>query len=61
MVHGREPMERREQKYIAPTKRTPLNCCNSPAARRVSKNADSICEQSNRETYETQEKLFSEF
>ena len=42
-------------------KKRPLNCCNSPAARRVSKNADSICEQSNRETSETQEKLFSEF
>lgn len=32
----------------------PLNCCSSPAARRVSENADSICEQSNRGTSETQ-------
>ena len=34
------------------------NCCNSPAARRVPKNADSICEQSNREAPGTQE-IFS--
>ena len=34
------------------------NCCNSPAARRVPKNADSICEQFNRETSGTQENLF---
>lgn len=32
------------------------NCCNSPAARHVSKNADPICKQSNRETFGTQEK-----
>ena len=32
----------------------PLNCCSSSAARRVSENADAICEQSNRETSETQ-------
>ncbi len=32
----------------------PLNCCSSPAARRVSENADSICKQSNRGTSETQ-------
>ncbi len=31
------------------------NCCNSPAARRVPKNADSICRQSNRETSGTQD------
>ena len=37
------------------------NCCNSPAARRVPKNADSICEQSNRETAGTQENIISEF
>ena len=37
------------------------NCCNSPAARRVPKNADSICEQSNREAPGTQEKFISEF
>lgn len=37
------------------------NCCNSPAARRVPKNADSICEQSNREAPGTQEKNISEF
>ena len=32
----------------------PLNCCSSPAARRVSENADAICNKSNRETSETQ-------
>jgi|UPI000470767B hypothetical protein len=37
------------------------NCCNSPAARRVPKNADSICEQFNREALGTQEKFISEF
>ena len=37
------------------------NCCNSPAACRVPKNADSICEQSNREAPGTQEKIISEF
>ena len=37
------------------------NCCNSPAARRVPKNADSICEQSNKEAPGTQEKFISEF
>ena len=37
------------------------NCCNSPAARRVPKNADSICEQFNREALGTQEKIISEF
>ena len=31
------------------------NCCNSPAARRVPKNADSICKQSNREASGTQD------
>ena len=36
----------------------PLNCCSSPAARRVSENADSICKQSNRGTSETQD-IFS--
>ena len=30
------------------------NCCNSPPARRVPKNADSICRQSNREASGTQ-------
>lgn len=35
----------------------PQNCCNSSAVRYVSENADSICEQSNRETSETQEKF----
>ena len=35
------------------------DCGNSPAARRVPKNADSICEQFNRETSGTQEKSFS--
>ena len=34
------------------------DCGNSPAARRVPKNADSICEQFNRETSGTQENLF---
>jgi hypothetical protein len=34
------------------------DCGNSPAARRVPKNADSICEQFNRETSGTQEKSF---
>ena len=61
MVHGRKTLKGGEQRYIVPTKGKPLNCCNSSAARRVSENADSICEQSNRETSETQEKLFSEF
>ena len=37
------------------------NCCNSPAARRVPKNADSICEQSTKEAPGTQEKFISEF
>ena len=37
------------------------NCCNSPPARRVPKNADSICEQFNREALGTQEKFISEF
>ena len=37
------------------TKRKPLNCCSSSAARRVSENAGAICKQSNRETSETQE------
>lgn len=37
------------------------NCCNSPAARHVPKNADSICEQFNREALGTQEKFISEF
>ena len=41
-------------------KRKPLNCCSSSAARRVSENADAICEQSNREASETQGS-FSEF
>ena len=36
-------------------KKMPPNCCSSSAARRVSENADAICEQSNRETSETQE------
>ena len=31
------------------------NCYNSPAARRVPKNADSICRQSNREASGTQD------
>ena len=31
------------------------NCCNSPAARRVPKNADSICKQSSREASGTQD------
>ena len=39
-------------------KRKPLNCCSSSAARRVSENADAICEQSNREASETQD-IFS--
>ena len=39
-------------------KRKPLNCCSSSAARRVSENADAICEQSNREAPGTQE-IFS--
>ena len=34
------------------------SCCNSPVVRRVPKNADSICEQSNREAPGTQE-IFS--
>ena len=42
-------------------KRKPLNCCSSSAARRVSENADAICEQSNREAPGTQEKNISEF
>ena len=36
-------------------KKMPPNCCSSSAARRVSENADAICEQSNREASETQE------
>ena len=50
-------------KYLdAPIKKeSRRNCCNSPAARRVPKNADSICEQSNREAPGTQEKFISEF
>ena len=41
-------------------KRKPLNCCSSSAARRVSENADAICEQSNREASERKDH-FSEF
>ena len=37
------------------------SCCNSPVVRRVPKNADSICEQFNREALGTQEKFISEF
>lgn len=33
------------------------NCCNSPAARRVPKNADSICKQFNAKALGTQEKF----
>ena len=44
--------------YYPDKKEKPLNCCSSSAARRVSENADSICEQSNRETSETQD-IFS--
>ena len=31
------------------------SCCNSPVVRRVPKNADSICRQSNREASGTQD------
>ena len=50
-------------KYLDATikKESRRNCCNSPAARRVPKNADSICEQSNKEAPGTQEKFISEF
>ena len=47
MVCGRE-QRKEEEVYIVPTKflqkRKPLNCCSSSAARRVSENADAICE-----------------
>ena len=46
-------------KLLRPKKENRRDCGNSPAARRVPKNADSICEQFNRETSGTQEKSFS--
>lgn len=46
-------------KLLRSKKENRRNCCNSPAVRRVPKNADSICEQFNRETSGTQEKSFS--
>ena len=55
MVRGRKAKKGGRSIYIVPAKRKPLNCCSSSAARRVSENADAICEQSNRETSETQE------
>ena len=56
MVRGRKAKKGRKEKYISfIQKEKPLNCCSSSAARRVSENADAICEQSNRETSETQE------
>ena len=45
-------------KLLRSKKENRRNCCNSSAARRVPKNADSICEQFNRETSGTQEKSF---
>ena len=61
-VHGRRTLrEEGSSIHRSYNKGKPLNCCSSSAVRRVSENADSICEQSNRETSETQEKLFSEF
>ena len=55
MVRGRKAKEGREKYTSFLQKRKPLNCCSSSAARRVSENADAICEQSNREASETQE------
>ena len=49
-----ENKERGEKHTSFLQKGKPLNCCSSPAARRVSENADSICKQSNRGTSETQ-------
>ena len=54
MVHGRPKAERGESRILFWQKEKPLNCCSSPAARRVSENADSIYKQSNRGTSETQ-------
>ena len=51
--------EKNTPQYIALKKENRRDCGNSPAARRVPKNADSICEQFNRETSGTQEKSFS--
>ena len=51
--------EKNTHQVIALKKENRRNCGNSPAARRVPKNADSICEQFNRETSGTQEKSFS--
>ena len=53
---GGENTHSTQQPYQKESRR---NCGNSPAARRVPKNADSICEQFNRETSGTQEKSFS--
>ena len=53
-----ENKERGEKHTSFLQKGKPLNCCSSPAARRVSENADSICKQSNRGTSETQD-IFS--
>ena len=46
---------RKEERRIPQQKESRRNCCNSPAARRVPKNADSICKQSNREASGTQD------
>lgn len=50
--------EKNTHQVIAPPKENRRVCGNSPAACRVPKNADSICEQFNRETSGTQENLF---
>ena len=41
MAYGRDETEGSDERE----KMKPPNCCNSSAARRVSENADSICEQ----------------
>ena len=41
MAHGRDEIKGGDERK----KMKPPNCCNSSAARRVSENADSICEQ----------------
>lgn len=59
-VYGREQkFERRgdEKREIQQQKESRRNCCNSPAARRVPKNADSICKQFNAKALGTQEKF----
>ena len=63
MVNGLKNICKEDEKntpqYIVLKKENRRNCGNSPAARRVPKNADSICEQFNREPSGTQEKSFS--